>query len=61
MVKHYILIRRQIGGSPNANIVITTADIADFNSNDYIQVTGIGTAAGGYYVNSAADSNKKAN
>ena len=39
---------RQIGGVPDANIVITTADITE-STNDYIQVTGVGTATGGYY------------
>ena len=40
---------RQIGGTTgSANIVITTADITE-STNDYIQVTGVGTATGGYY------------
>ena len=49
---------RQIGGTPSAHIDITASDIVDSN-NDYIQVTGIGTAGGGYYKISAADNNKK--
>jgi hypothetical protein len=49
---------RQIGGTPDAHIDITASDIVDSN-NDYIQVTGIGTAVGGYYKISAADDNKK--
>ena len=49
---------RQIGGTTgSANIVITTADITD-STNDYIQVTGLGTATGGYYKISTT-SNKK--
>ena len=39
---------RQIGGTANARIDITTGDIIE-STNDYIQVTGIGTATGGYY------------
>ena len=48
----------QIGGTPNAHIDITAADITDSN-NDYVQVTGIGTTSGGYYKISAANNNKK--
>ena len=40
---------RQIGGTTGSGaITIATADISDA-TNDYIQVTGIGTATGGYY------------
>ena len=38
----------QIGGTPQANIQISTADIS-VATNDYVQVTGIGTTGGGYY------------
>ena len=38
----------QIGGTPSAYINVTTADITE-STNDYIQVTGVGTATGGYY------------
>ena len=38
----------QIGGTPQAGIGITTADI-NIATNDYVQVTGIGTTGGGYY------------
>ena len=49
---------RQIGGTTgSANITVNTADITDSNS-DYVQVTGIGTATGGYYKISAT-SNKR--
>ena len=47
---------RQIGGTTgSASITISSADISD-PTNDYIQVTGIGTATGGYYkISSAGD------
>ena len=49
---------RQIGGTTgSANITVNTDDITDSN-NDYVQVTGIGTATGGYYKISAT-SNKR--
>ena len=38
----------QIGGTPQAGIGITTADI-NIATNDYVQITGIGTTGGGYY------------
>jgi hypothetical protein len=37
-----------IGGTPQANIVINTAGISTATEN-YVQVTGIGTTAGGYF------------
>ena len=47
-----------IGGTPQANILVNTAGISTA-TNDYVQVTGIGTTAGGYFRISDA-SNKKA-
>jgi len=48
----------KIGGTPQANITITTAGISTTGDN-YIQVTGIGTTAGGYFRISST-SNKSA-
>ena len=38
----------QIGGTPQASITIATDDI-NIATNDYVQITGIGTTGGGYY------------
>ena len=46
----------QIGGSPNANVTTNAAGISTAEHN-YVQVTGIGTTAGGYFrVNSTINS-----
>jgi len=48
----------KIGGTPNANIVVTNAGIST-TADNYVQITGIGTTAGGYFRVSST-SNKSA-
>ena len=47
----------KIGGAPSANVVINTAGISTVTDN-YVQITGIGTTGGGYYrITSASTKN----